>query len=149
MNLNAVCGYDSENSRPPYSITYAGLRRHALVSLLNRLVSNSFGAFSVLVLAAALEAWGDSFFQTSFYRASGTARILSFIAGTAVLACYGSVVNLPRWDFGKLLGVYVAMFFVVAQLVAWARFGQAPTTPIYAGGALIVVGGLLIAFWKA
>ncbi|HTA81163.1 MAG TPA: hypothetical protein VK720_16530 [Terracidiphilus sp.] len=120
-----------------------------MATLLNRLVSNPLGMFGLLAFAAAFEAWGDSFFQTSFYRASGFGRVLAFLAGTAVLACYGSVVNLPRWDFGKLLGVYVTLFFVVAQIVAWARFGQTPTTSIYAGGALIVIGGLVIAFWRA
>jgi hypothetical protein len=120
-----------------------------LVSLLNRLISTPLGMFGLLALAAALEAWGDSFFQVSFYRSSGPGRPLAFLAGTAVLACYGSVVNLPRWDFGKLLGVYVTLFFVVAQIIAWARFGQTPTVPIYAGGVLIVAGGLLIAFWRA
>jgi len=119
-----------------------------LVNLLNRFVSTSVGMFALLVVAAALEAWGDSFFQVSFYRSSGFSRALAFVGGSAVLACYGSVVNLPRWDFGKLLGVYVTLFFVVAQVIAWARFGQAPTLPIYAGGALIVLGGLLIAFWR-
>lgn len=120
-----------------------------MVDLLNRLVSNPLGMFGLLALAATLEAWGDSLFQTGFYRASGLGRLVALLAGTAVLACYGSVVNLPRWDFGKLIGVYVTLFFVVAQVVAWARFGQTPTAPIYAGGALIVVGGLLIAFWRA
>ena len=59
------------------------------------------------------------------------------------------MVNLPRWDFGKLLGVYVVLFFLAAQLVARVRFGQAATAPVWCGGALIVAGGLLIALWKA
>jgi len=57
-------------------------------------------------------------------------------------------VNLPQWDFGKLLGVYVALFFVVAQIVAKVRFGQTPTMPIYVGGSLIVAGGMVITLWK-
>jgi hypothetical protein len=68
-----------------------------------------------------------------------------FLPRLGIWPCTG----VPRWDFGKLLGVYVTLFFVVAQIVAWARFGQTPTTPIYAGGALIVIGGLVIAFWRA
>ena len=118
------------------------------MSFLNRLVANPLGAFGVLSLAAFLEVWGDSFFQTSFYRSMGAGRVLAFVAGAAVLACYGSVVNVPQWDFGRLLGVYVALFFIVAQVVAKVRFGQAPTMAIYAGGALIVAGGMVIAFWK-
>jgi small multidrug resistance family-3 protein len=102
----------------------------------------------VLSLAAFLEAWGDSFFQSGFYRSSGAGRAAALIAGTLVLAAYGSVVNVPRWDFGKLLGIYVVLFFVMAQLLARVRFGQTPTVPIYCGGMLIVSGGLVIAFWK-
>ncbi|MGP8174927.1 MAG: hypothetical protein ACLP7O_10310 [Terracidiphilus sp.] len=118
------------------------------MNMLDRLVANPLGAFGVLTLAAFLEAYGDSFFQVSFYRSSGLGRVLAFVAGAAVLAAYGSVVNAPRWEFGKLLGVYVVLFFLMAQLLARVRFGQSPTPPIYAGGALIVAGGLVIAFWK-
>ncbi len=116
---------------------------------LDRLVGNPVGMVLVLAFAAFLEAWGDSFFQVSFYRSSGMGRVLAFAAGAVVLACYGSVVNTPRWDFGKLLGVYVVLFFIVAQVIAKVRFGQTPTPPIYAGGALIVAGGLVIALWRA
>jgi small multidrug resistance family-3 protein len=115
---------------------------------LDRLVANPVGALAVLSLAAFLEAWGDSFFQVGFYRASGMGRVLALIAGAAVLATYGSVVNIPRWDFGKLLGAYVVLFFVMAQILNRVRFGQSPTPNIYAGGALIVAGGLVVMFWK-
>lgn len=117
-------------------------------AVLDRLVANPLGALFVLSLAAFLEAWGDSFFQSGFYRSSGAGRTFALIAGTVVLAAYGSVVNVPRWDFGKLLGIYVVLFFVMAQLLARLRFGQTPTLPIYCGGALIVSGGLVIACWK-
>jgi drug/metabolite transporter (DMT)-like permease len=115
------------------------------LSFVSRFVSNPIGAFFVLGIAAFLEAWGDSFFQVSFYRSSGTGRGLALVAGVVVLGCYGATVNLPRWDFGKLIGVYVVMFFLVAQLLAKVRFGQSPTLSIYIGGSLIVAGGLVIA----
>ena len=118
------------------------------MNLLNNLVANPIGAIAVLAFAAFLEAFGDSLFQTGFYRSSGLARVLAIVAGAVVLASYGSVVNLPRWNFGKLLGVYVVLFFVVAQILNRVRFGQMPTVPIYLGGSLIVVGGLVIAFWR-
>jgi small multidrug resistance family-3 protein len=118
------------------------------MNFLDRLVSYPLGAFAVLTVAAFLEVFGDSFFQVGFYRSSGASRVMALLAGVAVLAAYGSVVNIPRWDFGKLLGVYVVLFFLMAQLLAKVRFGQSPTPPIYAGGALIVAGGLVMAFWK-
>ncbi|WP_109488216.1 hypothetical protein [Occallatibacter savannae] len=123
------------------------------MSLLNRLiqnlVQNQLGAIFVLIVAAFLEAWGDSFFQSAFYRSAGASRVIAICSGALVLALYGSTVNLPRWDFGKLLGVYVVLFFLAAQLLAKIRFGQSPTMPIYAGGSLIVIGGFVVAFWKA
>jgi hypothetical protein len=117
-------------------------------TVLNQLVSSPLGAALVLVIAACLEVFGDSFFQSGLYRATGTHRALWFLSGIAVLGLYGIFVNLPQWDFGKLLGVYVALFFVVAQIVAKLRFQQSPTTPILVGGTLIVSGGLVITFWK-
>jgi hypothetical protein len=121
--------------------------RHFHVSSFDRLVTSPLGTLVVLLAAAFLEAWGDSFFQTSFHRAAGMGRILMFVAGAAVLALYGSLVNVPRWEFGKLIGMYVALFFFAAQVIAKVRFGESPTVPVCAGGALIVSGGLLIALW--
>lgn len=119
-----------------------------MTEILSRFVSNPAGAFLVLALAAILEVVGDSFFQSAFYRASGAGRVLAILAGALVLASYGAVVNIPRWHFGKLLGIYVVLVFVTAQIVARIRFGQSPTAPVYAGGALIVAGGLVMALWK-
>jgi hypothetical protein len=118
-------------------------------SALNSLVGTPVGAFVVLAIAALLEVFGDSFFQSGLYRSSGGTRAMWFGLGVGVLGLYGVFVNLPQWDFGKLLGVYVALFFVVAQVVAKVRFQQSPSTPILVGGSLIVAGGLVITFWKA
>jgi drug/metabolite transporter superfamily protein YnfA len=113
-----------------------------------RLVSNPLGAFATLALAAWLEAFGDSFFQVGLHRSSGIARVSACMAGVAVLGLYGVLVNVPRWDFGRLLGVYVALFFLMAQILNKVRFGQWPAPPVCVGGALIVSGALVIAFWK-
>jgi hypothetical protein len=118
-------------------------------NILSELVASPLGAFAVLSIAAFLEVSGDAFFQSGLYQSTGVARGLWFLGGCLVLGTYGLFVNLPQWDFGKLLGVYVVLFFVVAQIVAKVRFQQSPSTPILAGGALIVAGGLVITFWKA
>lgn len=119
-----------------------------LSRLVSNLVSNPLGALLVLGFAAFLEAFGDAFFQTGFYRASGMGRVLPLAAGAAVLTAYGCMVNVPRWDFGRLIGAYVAMFFLMAQILNKVRFGHSPTLPVYAGGALITAGALLMAFWQ-
>jgi drug/metabolite transporter superfamily protein YnfA len=118
------------------------------MKILDQLISHRGGALLILVVAAFFEAFGDSLFQTGLYRASGAARVLSFAGGVSVLALYGLVVNVPRWDFGKLLGVYVVLFFLMAQILAEVRFNQSPTPPILLGGSFIVIGGLVITFWK-
>jgi hypothetical protein len=71
--------------------------------MLHQFVGTRTGMLGVLLLAAFLEVYGDSFFQVGLYRATGTSRYLAFAAGAATLACYGLVVNTPPWDFGKLL----------------------------------------------
>src|SRR5271156_4185409 len=113
-------------------------------NILSQIVSTPVGAFAVLSLAAFLEVSGDACFQSGLYQATGATRGLWFLAGAVVLASYGFFVNTPQWDFGKLLGVYVVLFFVMAQIVAKVRFHQTPTLPILAGGALIVAGGLVM-----
>ncbi len=116
--------------------------------ILNQIVASRVGTFLVLLLAAFLEAGGDSCFQTGLYRSSGATRYLSFAGGAITLALYGLVVNTPPWQFGKLLGLYVVLFFLVAQILAKLRFDESPTPPILLGGSLIVAGGMIISFWR-
>ena len=112
--------------------------------LVNNLVVHRSAAFFVLLIAAFLEAYGDSCFQSALYRASGISRALAFAGGAASLVAYGLIVNAPRWEFGKLLGIYVVLFFCLAQIIARIKFGQTPTLPIWIGGALICLGGVII-----
>ena len=114
-----------------------------------QLVSNPIGAFAVLALAAYLEVQGDACFQSGLYNASGSKRLAWFLAGTLVLVAYSLFLNSSKIDFGKLLGIYVVLFFLVAQLVAKLQFHQSPTKPICLGGAFIVLGGLIMTLWKA
>lgn len=101
-----------------------------------------------LFLAAVLEAGGDALMRSGIHSVTATRRSLFFLSGCVVLTAYGYTVNAPPWDFGRLLGVYVALFFVVAQLIAWLAFAQKPTTSVLFGGALILVGGLIVSLGK-
>ena len=116
-------------------------------NLLDQIIAHRSGVLLVLGLAAFLEAYGDSCFQTALYRSSGVSRIIALLIGAGSLVAYGLVVNTPRWDFGQLLGLYVVLFFLLAQVVARVRFGQTPTLPVLFGGTLIVAGGVIISVY--
>ncbi|MDE8342237.1 MAG: hypothetical protein POG24_00275 [Acidocella sp.] len=110
---------------------------------------NNFAILIVLAVAATLEAGGDALVRSGLHTPPLVSKMGFMAAGAAVLFAYGVTVNLPPWDFGKLLGVYVALFFIVAQVINLLVFGIKPGLPIYFGGALIISGGLLITFWRA
>lgn len=114
----------------------------------SQIVSSPLGAFVVLTFAAYLEVQGDACFQSALYHSSGGKQVGWFVAGSVVLVCYSLFLNSSKIDFGKLLGVYVVIFFLVAQVVAKLQFHQSPSKPIYLGGAFVVVGGLIMTLWK-
>jgi hypothetical protein len=107
---------------------------------------NLLTAYVLLLSAAALEAGGDALVRVGLH-SPPLNRAAFFAAGAVVLFAYGVTVNSPPWDFGKLLGVYVTLFFVVAQVINIVFFRVWPDLPIYVGGAFIVAGGLLITLW--
>lgn len=99
----------------------------------------------VLFCAALLEAGGDALVRVALHTSSALPRFLLFTLAAAVLFAYGYTVNTPSWDFGKLLGIYVVFFFVIAQIISWLGFRQPPSLPVLAGGLLILSGGVVIA----
>ncbi|GAN80662.1 hypothetical protein [Acidocella aminolytica] len=110
---------------------------------------NNLLTLLMLALAAILEVGGDALARTALHPHALPVRAGFFAAAAVVLFTYGVMVNLPPWDFGRLLGVYVALFFVVAQIVNLLAFGVRPDLPVLVGGALMVAGGLVMTFWKA
>jgi drug/metabolite transporter superfamily protein YnfA len=94
-----------------------------------------------LVLAALLEVGGDAAIRRGLVRAA-PAWIL--FGGVALIA-YGFAVNANRAiDFGRLMGTYIAIFFVVSQTIAIGLFGERLSLPLVAGGVLIVLGGMVV-----
>jgi small multidrug resistance family-3 protein len=102
----------------------------------------------ILFAAAVLEAGGDALVRSGLRAPTPLARVAWFAVGAIVLFAYGYVVNTPAWDFGRLLGLYVVFFFVVAQLISWLVFHQYPTRQIWVGGAFIIAGGLVMSLWS-
>jgi small multidrug resistance family-3 protein len=106
-------------------------------------------ALLVLGFAALLEAGGDALVRGGLHAKALPLKLGLIALGALVLGAYGVVVNTPNWDFGRLLGVYVALFFVAAQIINALAFKAPPSPPVLVGGALIVAGGLLMTFWTA
>jgi small multidrug resistance family-3 protein len=101
-------------------------------------------ALVVLFAAALLEAGGDALVRTALHSPTVATRVAFFAFGALVLFGYGYVVNKPAWEFGRLLGIYVVFFFLVAQAISWLVFNQRPTGAIVLGGAFIVAGGVIM-----
>jgi hypothetical protein len=101
----------------------------------------------LLLVAACLEVGGDAIVRAGLKSSSGV-QLVPIVLGGAVLLGYGVFVNIAPLDFGRLLGVYVVLFFVVAQIVNFAAFGVRPGAAILLGGALMALGGLVITLWK-
>ena len=97
-------------------------------------------AIVYLALAAVLEVSGDFLMRVGL----GGRRWGLLVAGTLVLAGYGLLVNQPDWGFGRTLGLYIAVFFVTSQIVAFLAAGERPSPSLWLGGAFIVAGGLVI-----
>jgi drug/metabolite transporter superfamily protein YnfA len=92
-----------------------------------------------LALAAVLEVSGDFLMRLGL-----GGRRWGLVVGAVVLAGYGLLVNQPALGFGRTLGLYIVVFFIVSQVVAFLAAGERPSPSLWLGGALIVLGGLVI-----
>ena len=94
----------------------------------------------IFAAAAALEVGGDAIIRAGL-RGSAPALV---VGGFVVLGCYGVLVNTLRWEFARLLGVYVAVFATGGVLCGRFAFGEAVATSTWIGLAIIIVGGVVI-----
>lgn len=102
----------------------------------------------LLLIAAFLEVGGDAIVRMGLHAPTSGQRVALIAGGGLVLLAYGIFVNTAPADFGRLLGIYVAFFFVVAQIVNRVAFDATPTLAVMAGGALIVAGGAVMTVWR-
>jgi small multidrug resistance family-3 protein len=102
-------------------------------------------AWLIFLAAALLEVGGDSIVRMGL-RSHG----VGFIAiGFIMLGCYGIVVNTVKWDFSKLIGVYVAVFALVSVLFGQFVFKEQIPNSTWLGLTVIVIGGLIIQFGQS
>ena len=97
-------------------------------------------AWLVFVAAAVLEVAGDAVIRKGLRGSVVWFILLGFL----MLGCYGVVVNTVKWDFSKLLGVYVAVFAVVSILAGRLVFKETIPITTWIGLAIIVIGGAVI-----
>jgi len=101
-------------------------------------------AWLVFIGAAVLEVGGDAVVRKGL-RGGG---LIFILLGFAMLGSYGVVVNTVKWDFSKLLGVYVAVFAVVSILFGRFVFKENIPSAVWIGLAVIVCGAMIIQFGR-
>jgi len=104
----------------------------------------TFLAGFVFLTAALLEVGGDAVIRSGLRQQSIRVIAVGFIT----LSAYGLVVNTVKWDFSRLLGVYVAVFAVVSILSGRFVFREAIPLSTWLGLSFIILGGLVIQFGR-
>jgi drug/metabolite transporter superfamily protein YnfA len=99
-------------------------------------------AWLIFIGAAILEVGGDAVVRKGL-RGSG---LIIIMIGFAMLGCYGVVVNMVKWDFSKLLGVYVAIFALISILFGRFVFKENIPAATWIGLCVIMCGGMIIQF---
>ena len=101
-----------------------------------------------ILLATVFEVGGDAIVRTAIYKNTGGVRLALMCLGALMLFIYGFSLNLAPVEFGQVAGLYIAVLFVVWQLINFIAFHILPTLPVMVGGAMLVTGGLIVTFWK-
>ena len=102
----------------------------------------------LLILATALEVSGDAIVRMGLGSRTAVTKTALFVGGAALLFGYGLTLNLAPVPFHRVVGIYIATLFVMWQLISFLVFRSVPSLPVIVGGALIVAGGLVVAFWE-
>lgn len=98
----------------------------------------------LLVLAALLEVGGDALIRGGLQRRG----ITLLLAGALTLVVYGFMVNMTKLDFSRLMGLYIVLFFLVAQAMAVFVFHERVDRGVMAGGGLVVLGGIVMTVFR-
>jgi len=98
-----------------------------------------------LVLAALLEVGGDALIRSGLQRRG----VVLLLAGAATLVVYGFMVNMTKLDFSRLMGLYIVLFFLVAQAVSVLFFRESIDRAVMVGGSFVVLGGIIMTVFRS
>ncbi|MGA3140651.1 MAG: hypothetical protein ABSD09_17500 [Xanthobacteraceae bacterium] len=104
--------------------------------------------FVFLIAATALETVGDAVVRLGLMRDAWLPRAAFFAVGAAFLFGYGLSLNLAPVEFSRVVGLYIAILFVMWQVVNLVVFHDPPAAAVIVGGVFIVFGGALVTFWR-
>jgi len=104
--------------------------------------------FLFLIVATALETFGDAIVRMGIGQTAWLPRSALFLGGGLLLFGYGVSLNLAPIDFSRVVGLYLATLFIMWQAVNLIVFRAPPGLPVWLGGMLIVIGGLIVTFWE-
>jgi drug/metabolite transporter superfamily protein YnfA len=99
-------------------------------------------AWFIFAGAALLEVGGDAVVRKGLRGNS----LLLVMLGFLMVGCYGVVVNMVKWDFSRLLGVYVAVFALISILFGRYVFKENIPPATWIGLIIIMFGGMVIQF---
>ena len=98
-----------------------------------------------LILATALEVFGDAIVRIGLGQPAIATRLPYFACGAVLLFGYGLSLNLAPIEFERVVGIYIATLFTMWQIVSFLPFRTVPSLPTLVGGALIICGGMVVA----
>ena len=98
--------------------------------------------YLIFISAALLEVSGDAIIRKGL-RGRG---VFIVMLGFIMLGCYGISVNLVKWDFSKMLGVYIAIFALISVLFGRFVFHESIPFSMWIGLMMIMAGGAVIQF---
>jgi small multidrug resistance family-3 protein len=96
----------------------------------------------IFIFSAILEVGGDAVIRKGLRGRSFAIVVI----GCVMLASYGVVVNTVRWDFSKLLSVYIAVFALVSVLFGRFVFRESIPSSTWIGLIVIISGAMIVQF---
>jgi drug/metabolite transporter superfamily protein YnfA len=97
-------------------------------------------ALSLLVIGSLLEVLADALIR----RGVRQGLWLWIVVGGLMLTVYGLCINLSDMNFGRMMGLYVVVFFFSSQIVAQVAFGEDLNPRRLLAALCIACGGLLL-----